>query len=213
LNNPNVPLLTQNIVLNSNSPILLNLPTVPANSWVKFRTTINDFPLAAILDSVRVEELPTAEIVYEIQNGMLALSANGANGSSVEWLVNGEVVSDQEVYSFEITSPQYSIDLNTTNQCGTSTANLEVNITGFELLIPTDWNLFPNPTKGEVNLKTRLPFESYLISDVTGRILLANQSNGFSNCETINIQSLTSGIYFCTVLFNGKSSTKKLIVN
>jgi hypothetical protein len=213
LSNPNTPILSQNIVLNSNTPVIINLPAVPANSWVKFRTTVNNFPLAAILDSVRVEEIPSAEIVYEIQNGLLALTANGTPGSSFEWVVNGEVVSDQEVYSLEITSPQYSIDLNVTNQCGTSTTNLEVNITGFEYLIPTDWNLFPNPTKGEVNLKTQFPFESYLISDLTGRILLANHSNGLSNCETINIQSLTSGIYFCTVLFNGKSFTKKLIVN
>jgi hypothetical protein len=213
LNNPNAPLLTQNIILNSNSPVVVNLPAVPANSWIKFRTTVNNFPLAAILDSVRIEETPSAEIIYEVQNGMLNLSANGASGSLFEWFVNGELVSEQESYSFEINSPQYSIDLNTTNQCGSSTANLELNITDIENFISENWILFPNPTKGEVNLKSQIPFDYYVISDLTGRILLTNFSNGFGNCEVINILSLTSGIYFCNVFFNGKSSTKKLIVN
>jgi hypothetical protein len=130
----------------------------------------------------------------------------------VEWTVNGEVVSNQSSYSFEVASPQYSIELNCSNPCGTSSSNLEVNITALNQISTDHWNLYPNPVQGELNISSQFPFESFAISDITGRVLLQNKSTNSSYCEVVNTQPLPSGIYFCTISFNGSSSTKKLVV-
>jgi hypothetical protein len=212
ITNPSSPIYAQNILLNSNAPIQINLPTVAPNTWVKFRTTVNNFPLAPIVDSVLVLELPNAEINYEIQNGTLVLNAVDPMGSSIEWSVNGEVVSNLDSYSFEIESPQYSIALNCSNACGSSSDEFELNITGINQLSNNAWSIFPNPTQGELNITSSFPFESYSISDITGRVLLQSKVTATNNCEIINTKSLTSGIYFCTVYFNNTYSTKKLVV-
>ena len=212
ITNPSSPIYAQNILLNSSAPIQINLPSVAPNTWVKFRTTVNNFPLAAIVDSVLVLELPNAEINYEIQNGTLVLNAVDPMGSSIEWSVNGEVVSNLESYSFVIESPQYSIALNCSNACGSSSDEFELNITGIRQLSNNTWSIFPNPTQGELNITSSIPFESYTISDVTGRVLLQSKAIASNNCEIVNTKSLTSGIYFCTVFFKNTYSTKKLVV-
>jgi hypothetical protein len=133
-------------------------------------------------------------------------------GSSIEWSVNGEVVSNLDSYSFEIESPQYSIALNCSNACGSSSDEFELNITGINQLSNNAWSIFPNPTQGELNINSSFPFESYSISDVTGRVLLQSKVTATNNCEIVNARMLTSGIYFCTVYFNNSFSTKKLVV-
>ena len=212
ISNPATPIYAQNIVLSSNGPVQLTLPSVSPNTWVKFRTTVNNFPLAAIVDSILVLAQPSAEIGYEIQDGSLTLHAVNSLGSSIEWLINGEIVSSSENYTFIIESSQYSIQLNSSNPCGTNTANLEINITGLNQLPTNFWSLYPNPTNGDLQLSTNFPIESYAISDIAGRVLSRGKLLSSSNYEIFEANELTSGIYFFTVYFNGTSSTKKLIV-
>lgn len=212
VNTPTNPIFQQTITLVPNQPIQLNLPDVANGTWVKFMTTVNNFAVSPSIDSVQVLELPTSEITYEITDGMLVLNADNASNNIVEWTVNGEVVSNQSSYSFEIVSPQYSIELNCSNPCGTSSSDLEVNITALNQISTDHWNLYPNPVQGELNISSQFPFESFAISDITGRVLLQNKSTNSSYCEVVNTQLLPSGIYFCTISFNGRFSTKKLVV-
>lgn len=206
------PLSTQSVTLNSSTPVQLTLPNVPAGTWVKYQTAVNSFPIAPIIDSVLVSQLPSAEITYEIQDGFLMLSTNVLNGTSIEWTVDGSPVSDQASTQIEINSAQFSIGLNCTNACGTSASNLEINITGTDIIYSNIWQMLPNPTSDLLTIQSGIAFSSILIHDLTGRLLVHEKSSQSINTSTISLAALKPGMYLCTVDFEGTKATKRLIV-
>jgi hypothetical protein len=206
------PLSTQSVTLNSNSPIQLTLPSVPLGTWVKYQTSVNGFPIAPIIDSVLVSQLPSVEIAYEIQDGFLMLTTNVSEGTSVEWTANGDFLSDQPVTQLEINSPQFSIDLSATNVCGTTSSNLEINITGTNPTISNQWQMVPNPASDLLVIQSGVAFSAISIHDLTGRLLINDQYNNSSNKSTISLAALKPGMYLCTVEIQGRKETKRLVV-
>jgi hypothetical protein len=188
------------------------LPNVPLGTWVKYQTAVNGFPIAPIIDSVLVSQLPTAEIAYEIQDGFLLLTTNVSEGTSLEWTANGEFLSDQSVAQLEINSPQFSIDLSATNVCGTTSSNLEISITGTNHIITSDWQMLPNPASDLLTIQSGNAFSTVMIHDLTGRLLIHDQSSKSINKSTISLAALNPGMYLCTVDFQGTKATKRLVV-
>ncbi|SIQ14253.1 Por secretion system C-terminal sorting domain-containing protein [Chryseobacterium sp. RU37D] len=67
-------------------------------------------------------------------------------------------------------------------------------------------NIYPNPTKGEINIKTDKKIKSSSITDLTGKSI--SRSSG----SKINISSLPKGTYLMQVEFtDGTSSSEKVI--
>jgi len=78
--------------------------------------------------------------------------------------------------------------------------------------------LFPNPASGETTIKFQLPKSgnvSHSIYDALGKNVYSKitDSKKGNNSLTIPIKNLNSGVYFYVVEFEGKTKTKKLIVN
>lgn len=70
----------------------------------------------------------------------------------------------------------------------------------------TSLEIYPNPTKGEINIKTDKNIKSSTIFDMTGKSLLQN------NNEKADISSLPKGAYLLKVIFtDGSSSTRSII--
>lgn len=74
------------------------------------------------------------------------------------------------------------------------------------------FNLFPNPANNEITINYRNSNNSsrLLIHSVVGNELLNTVIN---NNETIDINSLSSGVYVVTLISNGLSSTQKLVIS
>ncbi|MEG0759959.1 M28 family peptidase [Chryseobacterium sp.] len=72
-----------------------------------------------------------------------------------------------------------------------------------------DIKIYPNPAKDILNLE--IPKEiknfSFEIKDMSGRLLSAHE-----NETNINVSKLSNGVYLCTVKSNGKTVTKKVII-
>lgn len=67
-------------------------------------------------------------------------------------------------------------------------------------------SIYPNPTKGEVNIKTDNKIKSTTVLDLSGKVLTTGSS------EKININSFTKGAYLLKVEFaDGTSKTEKII--
>ncbi|RQO39297.1 hypothetical protein DBR39_09950 [Chryseobacterium sp. KBW03] len=67
-------------------------------------------------------------------------------------------------------------------------------------------DIYPNPTKGEVNIKTDKKIKSAIVFDISGKSLINN------NSERIDISSLPKGTYLLKVDFSdGTSTTEKVI--
>jgi len=67
-------------------------------------------------------------------------------------------------------------------------------------------DVYPNPTKGEINIKTDKKIKSSTVFDLSGKALLQ------SNSEKVNISSFTKGTYLLKVEFaDGSTKTEKII--
>ncbi|WP_175620318.1 T9SS type A sorting domain-containing protein [Chryseobacterium schmidteae] len=67
-------------------------------------------------------------------------------------------------------------------------------------------SIYPNPTKGEVNIKTDKKIKSTTVLDLSGKVLTVGSS------ETVNLSAFTKGTYLVKVEFaDGTSKTEKII--
>lgn len=72
----------------------------------------------------------------------------------------------------------------------------------------TNVSLFPNPVNSYLNIKSNTAIDNYTIYNVLGKQIL--QSNSDSGKE-INVEGLTSGMYFINIVSGNKRSTLKFI--
>lgn len=67
-------------------------------------------------------------------------------------------------------------------------------------------SIYPNPTKGEINIKTDKKIKSSTVFDLSGKVLLQ------TNLEKVNISSFAKGTYLLKVEFaDGSTKTEKVI--
>jgi photosystem II stability/assembly factor-like uncharacterized protein len=88
-----------------------------------------------------------------------------------------------------------------------SLSNAEFELTGVSIA--------PNPSDGIFKIKSgNNPIDSIVVYDVSGKILESIKSFGNASSETtINLQSLSNGIYFVKVSSDNKSIVKQIIKN
>ncbi|MBL7813434.1 MAG: T9SS type A sorting domain-containing protein [Saprospiraceae bacterium] len=73
-------------------------------------------------------------------------------------------------------------------------------------------NVFPNPTKDVLNIELNDTQKADLtLTDINGRILI--MKNLTEKVNKINIAHLSSGIYNAQIQSNGKSVSKKIVIN
>ncbi len=80
--------------------------------------------------------------------------------------------------------------------------------------IENNFVVYPNPSKGEINIKSRFDVGEATVSifDMNGRKVF-NQTIELHQNATINASGLTSGIYLMQIDGAGRSQTTKLIIN
>ena len=70
-------------------------------------------------------------------------------------------------------------------------------------------NVYPNPTNDVINIETDEQLSNYIIYDVSGRQI---QSNLFAGSNQINLQNVTTGVYFIKVTtMQGNSGTVRVV--
>src|SRR5690554_2798148 len=85
--------------------------------------------------------------------------------------------------------------------CGTAVSTEEFN--------RLQLNVYPNPTTDIVNIETDEQLSNYIIYDVSGRQI---QSNLFAGSNQINLQNVTTGVYFIKVTtVQGSSATVRVV--
>src|SRR5690554_1384489 len=80
---------------------------------------------------------------------------------------------------------------------------------GTEQFTTLKMNVYPNPTSDIVNIDTDEQLSNYIIYDVSGRQI---QSHLFTGSNQINLQNVTTGVYFIKVItVQGNSGTVKVV--
>jgi len=135
-----------------------------------------DFPQIWLPDSTTNEPLSHGNIVFRIKE----LASLG----------EGDVVENTAYIYFDQNPP---IITNTTKNI--NTIGLGISSAG-----TIDFNVYPNPAHSVLNIQTDGLIESLRIIDLSGKLIF--ESTGQSALETINIESLSSGLYNIEVKSN-----------
>lgn len=97
----------------------------------------------------------------------------------------------------------------TLEYCANLTSILEAEITSDEITI------FPNPFKSEIRVKLRSGFhtrtEQFRITNVLGKVLIEGNLNEHINNRPINLDVLTSGIYFFDSVIGNRKYNYKIV--
>ena len=83
---------------------------------------------------------------------------------------------------------------------------------GFETI---PYEIYPNPAKDKFTvqgLKFKVSYATFEIYDMNGRKMLEKNFPAGSENVEIDVSSLQSGIYFCRLISENKSTTQKLII-
>ncbi|MBN2167580.1 MAG: T9SS type A sorting domain-containing protein, partial [Marinilabiliaceae bacterium] len=111
---------------------------------------------------------------------------------------------------------EWTGDITSTNAAETFTMDGNKTITAnFALLnnitkIESDLvNIYPNPFRNSITIKSESEIESVVIYDLSGKTLINNQ---LAKQNTINTNSLSKGVYLIEIkMRNGKINTKKIV--
>jgi len=78
-----------------------------------------------------------------------------------------------------------------------------------------DFVIYPNPSKGYFNvlLKNESADIKFSVYDVTGKIVYSKHTKKFSNKHELDLNNLSTGVYFLEIKNNTKVTTKKLVIN
>ncbi len=178
--------------------------------------------LCPLIDSVYIEvnEPPTANFTTTISGNQVQFENTSNNYTNLQWNFGDGNVSDQETPTHEyITNQDYIVELISANQCGSDTITdtlyfITTNTKTSETV--TIAEVYPNPSKGIINLKTATNSTSNInlnIYSQTGQLVLTkNIVTGYNNAQ-INIQHLPVGIYTLVLNNNNTMSSVKITLN
>ena len=100
---------------------------------------------------------------------------------------------------FDFNAPIFTNQVSTTVE---STAGVDDNVVN-------NFTVYPNPAQGIINIKGTVA-ANIVIIDMLGKTVMTAK---FNEGETpVDISSLKAGIYLITIVSEGKSATKKLVV-
>jgi ASPIC and UnbV/Secretion system C-terminal sorting domain/FG-GAP-like repeat len=117
--------------------------------------------------------------------------------------------SDSSIDTVTIYWPSGTVDIVVNPSINTSLCVTEGETLSLESTITNDLILYPNPTKGLLNLNADYGFENavYSVFDVTGKRVL----NDRFNSNTIDVSELNTGNYILRIIDNGVIKTQKFI--
>lgn len=108
---------------------------------------------------------------------------------------------------------EYVVTLTVTGECGTSvfTDTVDLDVVGIDENEALDFNIYPNPTTGELNITfaTTVSNGTIQVIDATGRLLM--ERNIQNSQLSLDLSGFENGMYFIKSTSNGISTTKRVV--
>jgi polyhydroxybutyrate depolymerase len=167
------------------------------NWWVNFNQCTTP-PIITDVPNTNTSDMCTAENF---------LYPYGSNGSTVELY---------KITSGGHTWPGAPITVGVTNQDFNASVEIwrffsKYNTNGLlsiPIIATLDFEIFPNPSREVLNIRSDEHFERIIISDLSGKKVLVLEGHH----ESINIGALTQGLYLISVYSRDLISTQRIIV-
>ena len=184
-----------------------------------YMTEIGSFTVANAAQTVEVElMIETYQVMFMVSaNGSAVMGANvTVNGETVVTPPNGVATFDlpNGDYDYEVTHPDY------VTQTGTFTVDGEdlqipiVLTTGVNDLSASEFNMYPNPSTGQVYISSSVfaQYESTItVYDLAGRVVIENEFEG-NEINMIDLTGEEDGMYMIQIIIDNKVFNKTLVI-
>jgi hypothetical protein len=160
-----------------------------------------------ISQQVNITQVPPQTPVISLNSFFLATTS----AAQYQWYLNNVIIqgANNQTYT-PVVNGDYSVMITDTNNC-TATSNV-FNLTNVGLRTnnnPLNFSIYPNPANQVLQINNPTQKQTLLtITDLVGNLIIKTNINKVT--ESINIASLSNGIYLITIddIFN-----QKLVVN
>ena len=158
--------------------------------------------------TVNQTSCPSVPTVSITANGMILSSTAAGNPASYQWYLNGNAINGATSSTYQA-SQNGVYYLEVTYDYGCAVSNNQT--LGSSELIELEFQtkLFPNPAKEILTIQTNYGKVKVLITDLNGRAILKSNEN--SQSHTLDISSLSKGIYQVEITNGSDSITKQFI--
>lgn len=176
--------------------------------------------------TVSVDPLPIAAFSYRDFKDSVVFTNKSQLATSYLWSFgDGATSTDEDTYHIYTDSADYTIVLTATNDCGDVDSSITINVkvpkkvNGItDLALWKNMTLYPNPSSGLLHYTIDNPLVGVMhvsIIDIAGKALCTTSSIKGSNeiKGTLDIATLTNGIYFVEFRVNNSVVRTKVIKN
>ena len=170
-------------------------------------------------------DILAAEFSADVVTGVAPFQVNftdettGGNVTGWSWDFDNDGVEDaiEQNPSFTYDSGgDYSVVLTVTNETGNTFTTVKedyihAGTVGIGESIEKNFNCYPNPAKGVINVESAYNLNSIIIFNVTGQIVYSDYNNS-SKLQTIDISSFEKGVFFMELNTEVETKTIRVVV-
>lgn len=226
-NNTNYYVAAETAYCSSNRVLVKTVTGTPSTSstqtvtacdtytWSENATTYTDSGIytkvvgcdTKILD-LTINKSSTINTTVTLSSGVLSANQLGA---TYKWYkCPNTLLSSETNQSFTpLTNGDYKVEI-TVGNCTLTSNCVTINSLGVEELNQNEFKIYPNPSKGIVNIVT--PYEgNYIIIDQLGKTIKSFDLHE-NIVNTLNLENLSEGTYFIKSISDSKIKIEKIII-
>lgn len=147
------------------------------------------------------------------------LSTNGVCPSLVPGCVSGEYALSMNFMDYADDKCMYMFTKQQENRArawyNTIASEFKTNVLANDAFLQNKFSVYPNPSKGSFTIEFKDFMSNYAVEvfDVTGNVVYENNFNQSSGLlQVVNLENVTTGIYFVNIKSDQGIVTKKLVV-
>jgi len=114
-------------------------------------------------------------------------------------------------YPVVIEGNTMTVDVNYTNGFWHYVFEREATSSTIEIASHALFNFFPNPANNQIQVQAEEAIEELTIHDITGRVVLTKMNPALN--QTVDVSSLSRGLYIIQARIGNKISVEKLSIN
>lgn len=200
--------------------ILFLILDAPPHNSPEIRQKLKDIARKAASKGVRIVPLAASGIQKDTEYLMrcFALGTNGTYAflTNHSGIGNSHIEPSTDNYEVELLNDLMIRIIDTysfVSDCEENTLIEDPEVPGLaDSLITLEWNVWPNPTQGDLNIQVSEDINELFITDITGKIMNRFTDLKKDRALRTNIAQYARGIYLVTFTYEDKRYTKKIVL-